>query len=138
MADLSVLIRLHKHELDEKRRALAGLYAALSVRQKERAQLERDFQKEKEDIAKNGDVHFTFADYAEAVKEKRAALLRQERALEEQIEQARESLMGTFSELKKYEMTQQEREKLEEEERRFKEGLALDEIALEGFRRKED
>ena len=30
MADLTVLIRLHKHELDEKRQALGKLYTALA------------------------------------------------------------------------------------------------------------
>ncbi|HEX2751780.1 MAG TPA: hypothetical protein VHP34_01475 [Alphaproteobacteria bacterium] len=46
--------------------------------------------------------------------------------------------METFSELKKYEMTQEEHDRLEEEERRFKETQSMDAIGLEGFRRKTD
>ena len=35
MADLTVLIRLHKHELDEKRRTLAELYSAMALLERE-------------------------------------------------------------------------------------------------------
>lgn len=138
MADLTVLIRLHKHELDEKRRILAGLYSAMAEQEKRRRALEESFKKEKEAVDRDGDIHFTFAGYAEAVKKKREEFLKIEAGLEKQIEQAKDSMMETFSELKKYEMTQQERERLEEEERALKEGRMMDDIAIEGFRRKND
>lgn len=138
MADLSVLIRLHKHELDEKRRALAELYGSLALLEKERTELERAFELEKQALRETApDMQFTFAGYAESVRQKREQIMEAERALEKSIENAKDSLMETFGELKKYEMTQAERERLEEEERRLKEGRMLDEIGLEGFRRKE-
>lgn len=138
MADLSVLIRLHKHELDEKRRVLSELYGNLALLEKERTELERAFELEKQALQETApDMQFTFAGYAEAVRQKREQILEAERALEKSIEAAKDSLMETFGELKKYEMTQAERERLEEEERRLKEGRMLDEIGLEGFRRKE-
>ncbi len=136
MADLTVLIRLHKHELDEKRRALGELYSALSELERQRQMLKQELQQEKENVARSGDVHFTFASYAAAMKKKREALEQDAAVLEERIERAKESLMDTFSELKKYEMTQEERARLEEEERRVKESRIMDEIGLEGFRRK--
>lgn len=136
MADLTVLIRLHKHELDEKRRVLGELYSVQAELERRKRELELALQLEKENIARSGDVHFTFASYAAAMKQKREALEQNEAALGEQIEKAKESLMETFSELKKYEMTQEERERLEEEERRVRESRVMDEIGLEGFRRK--
>src|SRR4051812_16078463 len=111
MADLATLIRLHKHELDEKRVALAALYTAMSELERQGRELERVFQQEKEAAGVTGDVHFTFARYAEQVKKRRGELDGQKKALEQKIDQAKESMMETFSELKKYEMTQKERER---------------------------
>jgi flagellar protein FliJ len=136
MADLSVLIRLQKHELDEKRRALAELYRALADLGRRQRDLEREFEQEKEALAQGGDVHFTFAQYAEAVIRKREELTRAEAELESHIERAKSSLLDTFGELKKYEMTQEERDRLEEEERLYRENQELDAIGLEGFRRR--
>lgn len=138
MADLSTLIRLHKHELDEKRVALAALYAAMTRLEQQERDLERAFQKEKEAAAAAADVHFTFAHYAEKMKAQQKALAEQKKALERNIEAAKESMMETFSELKKYEMTQQERDRLAAEERALKESKMMDEIGLEGFRRREE
>jgi flagellar FliJ protein len=136
MADLSALIRLHKHELDEKRRILGEYYSELALLERDRRNMEREFELEKEAVRQMDDVPFTFAGYADTIRQKREDFDRAEAALEKKIERAKEDLMETFSELKKYEMTQEERERLEEEERRFKESQAMDAIGLEGFRRK--
>lgn len=138
MADLSVLIRLHKHELDEKRRALAELYGEMAELERRQRELERSFEAEKEAIKVAGDVHFTFAQYAETVRQQQKSLTEEEQELEKHIEKAKTSLLETFSELKKYEMTQEERERLENEERLFRENRMLDEIGLENFRRKHE
>ncbi len=136
MADLSVLIRLHKHELDEKRRALAELYGEMAELERRRRDLERSFEAEKEAVTVSGDVHFTFAQYADSVRQQQRELTEEEKEIEKHIETAKNSLMETFSELKKYEMTQEERDRLEAEERLIKENRDMDAIGLENFRRK--
>ncbi len=136
MADLQPLIRLHKYELDEKRRVLSQYYSDMAVLERKRQALEAAFEAEKEALRQTADVSFTFASYAEKVQREREALLEAEKALELKIQQAKDRLMESFAELKKYEMTQAERDRIEAEERAFKEAIALDEIALEGFRRK--
>jgi len=139
MADLGVLIRLHKHELDERRRVLGDLYSQMALLERERRDLERAFEQEKEAVSRMDDqIPYTFADYADTVRRQREDLDRRELAMERAIEQAKEALMETFGELKKYEMTQEERDRLEAEERLFKENAAMDAIGLEAFRRKRD
>jgi flagellar export protein FliJ len=138
MADLSVLIRLHKHELDEKRRILGTLYSSMNLLERERRTLERLYEMEREAVNVAEDVHFTFAQYTQKVRQKRQELEDAEKELEKQIETAKDSLMETFSEMKKYEMTQEERDRLEAEERRIREVKAMDDIGLEGFRRKDE
>lgn len=138
MADLHSLIRLHKHELDEKRRALAELYSAFAREESALQALDQELEREKQAIAQAQEVSFTFAGYAQSVREKQQAILARMQELEHQITAAKDDLMESFAELKKYEMTQQERDRLAEEERAMRESLALDEVALETFRRRED
>ncbi len=138
MADLSVLIRLQKHELDEKRRVLGELYAALAELERKKRELEREFEREKQSLKNSSDVHYTFAQYTDSVIKKRKEFAEAEAELEKNIEKAKLSLLDTFSELKKFEMTQEERERIEAEEQLFRENQDMDAIGLEGFRRKED
>lgn len=139
MADLSALIRLHKHDLDEKRRMLGELYAEMANLERERRDLERAFDAEKEAMARMDDmIPFTFADYADTVRRQREDLDNRDKAMEQAIERAKDDLMETFAELKKYEMTQEERDRLEAEERLVKENAAMDSIGLEAFRRKSE
>lgn len=137
-SDLSVLIRLHKHELDGKRRALGELYTAMATLERERRTLERMYELEKQAVNASGEVHFTFMQYTDKVNKQRLELDLAEELLEQQIAQAKDSLMETFGEMKKYEMTQEERERLEEEARAIREAKNMDDIGLEGFRRKDD
>ena len=139
MADLSTLIRLHKHELDEKRQALAKLYTDMALIERQQRDLEFAFEREKEAVtADNADVHFTFLRYTEQIKRQRAMMDEQKQELERKIAKAKDNMMETFSELKKYEMTQAERDRVEAEERALKEANEMDAIGLEGFRRKRD
>lgn len=138
MADLSVLIRLHKHQLDEKRTALGQLQNQLALLIRERELLEEAFLAEKKLVDENGDVSFTFPKYVDTVNKKRAELDAYRAKVEQAIEAAKDSMMETFSELKKYEMTQAERDRLEKEEQRIKEDKMMDDIGLEGFRRKSE
>lgn len=138
MADLTALIRLHKYALDEKRLALGKLYAELAQLESARLELEGAFAAEKSAVDTTGDIHFTFAQYTEQVKLKRAALDKHEAELQKKITDAKDSMMETFSELKKYEMTQAERDRLEKEEQLIRESQEMDSIGLEAFRRKEE
>jgi flagellar protein FliJ len=136
MSDLSSLIRLHKHELDEKRLALAALYEEAARLERQRRTLERAFEAEKEAIARLGDIPFTFASYAESVAQKREKMAEEAAMLEKKIASAKEGMMETFSELKKYEMTQEKRARNEEQQQLSRESRELDEIGIEGFRRR--
>ncbi len=137
MADLTALIRLHKYELDEKRRGLNVLYTELAELEKQRQQIEAELAIETAALDMEGSVAFTYASYAERMRKTRDKIEEAEEALDLRIQIAKDSMMETFGELKKFEMTQAERERLEEEERAFKESAMLDEIGLETFRRRQ-
>lgn len=136
MADLSALIRLHKYELDEKRRGLNTLYTELARLEQERQRIDAELAVETAALDAEGGVSFTYASYAERMRKDRDKVEEAQQQLEVRIQAAKDSMMETFAELKKFEMTQAERERLEEEERAFKENAMLDEIGLETFRRR--
>lgn len=137
MADLHALIRLHKYEVDEKRREMSQLYEELAALNQQRLSKITEQITEQENASQSADVHFTMAGYLQKSKLEIEAIEQAMEAKEEEIEGAKETLMESFAELKKYEMTQAEREALEEHERKVKEMNELDEIALETYRRKE-
>lgn len=137
MADLSVLIRLHKHQLDEKRRVLTTLYGELAAMESKLRALEDEFEAEKKAAGVLQD-HFpvSFVAYAQAYTLRRQEMLALMAAQEDRIETAKEDMMETFSELKKFEMAEAERERLAEEERRVRENKLMDDIGLQGYRKR--
>lgn len=137
MADLHALIRLNKHELDERRRVLTALNSEMALIEAQRQKLEEEFAAEKAAVDENGDVTFTFANYVQAVNLRREQIDEDTRALVERIEKAKEAVMETFAEIKKFEMAQAERDRIEAERIKAKEDQAMDDIGIEGFRRKE-
>ncbi len=137
MADLSALIRLHKYQLDEKRRGLTVLYAELAALEAERQRIDTELALETAAVEGQGEVAYTYAGYAARMRAQREKIEQAQGVMEQRIVIARDSMMETFGELKKFEMTQAERERLEEEERAFKESTMLDEIGLETFRRRQ-
>jgi len=135
---LKSLIKLHKHELDEKRRQLALFYDEQAALRQQQSFIEIAFEKEKEAIAKSQEISYTFVNYAEEIKRKLKENAERQAEMQLVIDIATDDMMLTFSELKKYEMTQAARDQREEDERTSKENKELDEIAIEGFRRKQE
>lgn len=136
-SDLTVLIRMHRHELDERRRALSELYDAMTALEREVRALDQEVALETAAADASGIVNFTYAQYAESARQKKKALLQGMADLEKQIEAAKDRLVETFAEVKKYEMAQAQREKREAAAAAARETKTLDEIGLENFRRKE-
>jgi len=134
---LKSLIKLNKHVLDEKRQSLAKLYEVLDILLQEQRRIEENFNKEKEDLTKGDDIGFTFQAYVEAVRHSLELNAKKQAEMQVLIEAAKDSMMDTFSELKKYEMTQSARDKRLQDKIDKKENAELDEIAIEGYRRKE-
>jgi flagellar export protein FliJ len=136
---LKTLIRLHKFNVDEKRRVLGALQAReeqilAAIEHNEQTMLAE--QKVASDDAAG--VGFAYASFHQGYLQRRAALHGQLNAIREQIQAAREELAEAFNTLKTYEITQANRERREQEELDRKEQAFLDEIGLNMHRRKEE
>ncbi len=137
-ADLNPLIRVQKHALEQKQKFLAELYRQAEEYEAQKEAMLKTLEEEREKLDDMGvEMLRYFGPYEagvdERVKEIDAALL----ALNARIDFAREDMRAAFAELKKIEITQEERDAQEKRAHDKRENAALDEIGLEVFRRRQ-
>jgi flagellar export protein FliJ len=138
MADLDALIRLRKHAVDEKQRAVAQLYREAENLEKQKKVVEDQMAHEKrlaEEMNRPEAISF-YTRYADGARKKIAALQVSIKKMEGRIEAAQEDMRTAFAEMKKIQITQTRREKREEKAIQKKESDLLDDIAIDQYRRK--
>lgn len=131
---LSGIIRLHKWQVDEKRRQITELEVMRSELIEKLEKLRSDLESEKEILAKSNVVDINYANYATAVMKRRENLEGSITEIDVSIENMKDELSDVFKELKKYEIVEQralERERLEQQKR---EQDRLDEISINMYR----
>ena len=140
MAELENLKKFRKHTVDEKRKILANLYKEGEVIELQKQKLIDDLEKERQILEESGDLQSQsfFNTYATSVKVKVERLTLARQKMQTRIDFAQEEVRAAFAEFKKIEITQRERKKKERKELDKKEAAELDEISIDGFRRKED
>lgn len=137
MADLEPLIRLRKHAVDEKQRAVAQLYREAENLEKQKKVVEDQMAHEKrlaEEMNRPEAIAF-YTRYAEGARKKIAALQISIKKMEGRIEAAQEDMRAAFAEMKKIQITQTRREKREAKAVQKKEDAQMDDIAIEQYRR---
>jgi flagellar export protein FliJ len=139
MADLSSLIRLHKHELDEKQKVLGQLYDRLKALEYRKQSIQERREREMASAGSNFDmVTYTLAGFLEKSIAQEAQIDEQIFVAHQEVEVAVDDMLESFGELKKYELTQEERLRIEKEERKLKEGRMFDDIAIENYVRRQE
>lgn len=139
MANLKSLIRVRRHTIDQKQKALSDLYRKAEQLSDEKVMLLDRLEEERANLIEM-DVKMLsyFGPYSDAVKERVLAIDAAMKTLEARIEIARDDIRRAFTELKKVEITQERREEREEAVRNKRESQDLDAVAIEGFRRKQE
>lgn len=130
MRNRESLIRLHKFQVDEKRRKVAELELMLSeFRQRER-DLEAQVEAEQRKAGISDVAHFAYPMFAKSVIRRRENILESIEGIEVQLEVAKEELSAAFRELKKYELLEDSRKRKVRKAAMRVEQAELDEIAL--------
>ncbi|MEQ8347720.1 MAG: hypothetical protein RIB84_19470 [Sneathiellaceae bacterium] len=136
MRGLSTLIRLAKHELDERRRRLGELQAHQDEFRMKAAVLEARLEAEGVVAQQAGPMGFSFIEYMRVVLKQRDELLKAANGLQPEIDAAVDVVREAFEEVKRLEMV----EEAEQREARRKEEAAerndLDEIGLQRHERR--
>ena len=137
MAKLESLIRVRKHTVEQKQKVLAALYKKEQELKDERDALETQHAIEAEK-ARTMDADYLgyFGAYSKRVHEEIENIDRAREKMENRIKLAQEDMRDAFAELKKVEIIQERRKAEELAEQEKKEADELDEMAIDGHRRK--
>ena len=136
MADLTGLMRVRKHDLEQKQKAVADLYRQAEYLANQKTELLETLDQEQEKLKDFGvEMLSYFGPYSEAVHERVEDIDAETTQLETRIEIAREDMRLSFAELKKIEITHERRLDEEQEKVDKRESTTLDEIAIDGYLR---
>jgi flagellar export protein FliJ len=137
MADLNPLIRVRKHTVEQKQKALAELYRQAEELIMQKKKLLDQLALERQKVDEMGvEALGYFGRYSEVVRERAEDIDDSMKMLETRIEVAREDMRLAFAELKKIEITQERRDDEEEAAREKKDAQVLDDVAIESYRRR--
>jgi len=136
MARLDSLIRVKKHRVDEKQKALGRLYREMEELQAEKQTVLDALEKESliaEEMASDVSVQQSYAAFKERVKARLNGIKQKEARLETRILVAQDDMKDAFADLKKVEIVDENRKEKEKKERLKKENETLDEIGITRF-----
>lgn len=135
MAKLSSLIRLKKHELDQYRQALANLQDKLNEYQGRKEGLLRQLEQEKNLASVDIDAARNFNAYLQSSLDKLQEMERDIHKVQQEIQAARRVVQDAYMEVKKLDITEENRAQAERDELNRKISNELDDIGLTGFMR---
>lgn len=136
MSALDSLIRLHRWQVDERRRDLATLEDLAAKLHAEHLKLDAEDERERAVASASPEAAFGYAGYARTLIDRRRRLEQTEAEVAEQIARAREALAEAYQEVKRYETAAANRQKQQEEREARRQQQTLDALGVEGFRRK--
>jgi flagellar FliJ protein len=139
MADLKPLIRLRKYRVEERQKALAEIFRQLELLEGRKRHLITEVDREQALAENSGSIDsmVAYGAYAARVYLEVEKLNIQITRMEPRLQKAQEDMREAFSEQKKAEIIQEQRNKEEAEAIAKKENADLDAIGIEVFRRKE-
>lgn len=139
MANLKPLIRLRKYRVEEKQKVLAELFRQSELLEGRKRVLLSDMDREEKMAQESSsiDAMFAFVAYAARVHTEIEKLDMIMAKMEPRILKAQDEMREAFSEQKKAEIIQEQREDEEKKEIAKKENTNLDEVGVELFRRQE-
>ena len=136
MKALATLIRLHGHQLDGKRQALAAAEERLAKAQADLVHLDEEMATELQQARDVYESTYTYGAYLAEARLRRAVIEACIKMLQDEARKAHDEVAEAFAELKKYEITQENRDRQAQEEANRREQDSLDEMGLAMFRRK--
>jgi len=129
------LIRLHRFQVDEKRRQVAEIETMIADFRQKEAELEQQILVEQERAGVSDVSHYAYPTFAKAARDRRENLLKSIDGLTGQLDEAKEELSAAFAELKKYELLEEKETMRAKAEQSAREQSELDEVGLSMHRR---
>ena len=138
MADLKGIIRLRRHELDEERRVLGELNKKIEALNTRRQDILNRLEKEKNLAAVDINAAQGFGQYLNGALNKCRNIDQEIEVVMKDVEKATEVVRAAFMEVKKLELTQENRDKKAQVLIAKRETATLDEAGLNAHRRRSE
>ncbi len=136
MTAIDSLIRLHRWQLDERRRQLAELETLAEKLRGEEMRLLAEQSGEQDAASSSTEAASAYGAYAAHVIEKRRKIAQSLASVEQQVALAREALSDSYREVKRYEIAAATRAAQQRKRVARLQQRALDEIGGEAHRRR--
>jgi hypothetical protein len=140
MANLKSLIKLRRHNVDEKQKVLAELYRQIEIIETNKQILMDRLREERMAVDKEAtlEMYAYFGRFSQNIHRSLERMNEEKRKLEVRIQIAQDDVREAFANMKRIEIVQSEREKAEKKEQADKEVREMDEIGLDGYRRQQE
>ena len=131
------MIRLHKWQLDEKRRNLVDLEKMRDEIYQKLQDLQDELVSEQQKMTESSVVSISYGGYAQQVIVRRENMENSIAEINVSIEEMKDQVAESFKELKKYEVVEQREREREISERNRRQQNDLDEMAINMHRRQQ-
>lgn len=140
MANLLSLIKLRKHAVDEKQKVLAQLYRDIETIEQSKTTLIERLRRERAVLDQSGmlEMYAYFGRFSQNIGRMLERLNAEKSKLEVRIQIAQDDVREAFAGVKRIEIVQSARERAERKAVDDKETREMDDIGIDGFRRKEE
>ncbi len=136
MTALDSLIRLHRWQLDERRRQLAELETLADKLRNEETRLVAEQASEQAIASSSTEAASGYGAYASHLVERRRKIVQSLASVEQQVVLARDALSETYREVKRYEIAAATRAAHQRKRTARLQQRTLDEIGIETYRRR--
>lgn len=140
MADLESLIRLRRHKVEEKQKVLAEIFRHVEVIETRKKELLSRLEKERKALDDNLNIETReyYGRFEGVIRGDIERLDLELEKLEIRVQIAQEEVRAAFADKKRVEIIHKRRQEEEAQKVKDKETIELNDIGIEGFRRKED
>lgn len=133
----ALLIRLHRNQVDEKRRIVGDLERLRENLLAQRRALEDEVRDEQKAAGADFQAGSIYGAYAAFVVGRRAKLEQSIAEIDQRIVEAKDDVLEAFRTLKKHEVAQETRQRRDHLAAEKREQGRLDELALNAYRRRQ-
>ena len=129
------LIRLHRFQVDEKRRHVTEIETMIADFSRKKAELEQQITAEQQRSGISDVTHFAYPTVAKAARERCENLVKSIAELQEQLSAAKDELSEAYAELKKFELLQEKENVRVNTQMTARDQAEMDDIGLAMHRR---
>lgn len=138
MKTLQTLIKIHKRDLDDKRRELVALEEQKAELLEFSKQMKEELAAESELASADPSMSLTFNNYRNMIKNRQATIAGILSELKVKMDSLSYAISEIYGEVKKYEIILQQKIDKKTQEEKSQENKVLDEVAINGYLNREN